>query len=72
MNKATVPSKTRMRTPQAAEYLGLAASTLDKMRSEGRGPRFLRLGGRIFYRNEDLDAFLAACLVETENSRAAA
>jgi hypothetical protein len=26
---------------------------------EGIGPRWLRVGGRIFYRREDLDTFIA-------------
>lgn len=55
----------------AAEFLGLSASALNKMRGEGRGPRYMRLGNRIFYRRADLDAYLEACTVETADSRAA-
>lgn len=48
-----------LRTPEAAEYLGLAASTVEKMRLTGDGPRFVRLGGRaIGYDIADLDAWL--------------
>jgi predicted DNA-binding transcriptional regulator AlpA len=35
-----------LRTPDAATYLGLTASTLEKMRLSGGGPRFVRLGTR--------------------------
>jgi predicted DNA-binding transcriptional regulator AlpA len=46
------------RTPDAAQYLGLSASTLEKMRLQGTGPRFTRLGTRaVGYLVEDLEAF---------------
>lgn len=61
----------RMRVDAAASYLGLSESTLNKMRGEGRGPRFIRLGGRCFYRREDLDAYVEQGVVETADSRAA-
>jgi len=32
-----------LRTPEAAEYIGLTASTLEKMRLHGDGPGFIRL-----------------------------
>jgi predicted DNA-binding transcriptional regulator AlpA len=35
-----------LRTPAAAEFLGLAASTLEKLRLTGDGPPFIRLGAR--------------------------
>ena len=47
------------RTPEAASYLGLAASTLEKMRLRGTGPEFVRLGGRaIGYDLAMLDAWI--------------
>jgi excisionase family DNA binding protein len=50
------------RTPEAGQYLGLAASTLEKLRVYGGGPRFIRLGSRaIRYRKQDLDEWLEAC-----------
>ncbi len=48
-----------LRTPEAASYVGLSASTLEKMRLSGGGPRFIRLGGRaVGYELRDLDAWL--------------
>ena len=48
-----------LRTPGAAEYLSLSASTLEKMRLNDEGPRFVRLGGRaVGYDIKDLDAWL--------------
>lgn len=46
-------------TREAAQYLGLAVSTLNKWRCHGGGPEFLKLGRAVRYRREDLDAFLA-------------
>ncbi|WIH05522.1 helix-turn-helix domain-containing protein [Xanthomonas translucens pv. graminis] len=62
----------RLKGPEAASYLGLSNSTLEKMRHEGRGPRYVRLGGRVFYRRADLDQYLEAGVVETTDSRALA
>lgn len=50
----------RLRTPAAAAYIGLAASTLEKMRCRGDGPEFERAGARIVvYSLTSLEAFLA-------------
>jgi predicted DNA-binding transcriptional regulator AlpA len=60
----------RMVVAEAAKYLGLAASTLDKLRCQGKGPRFMRINGkRIFYRQTDLDEYLEESMVETVDSR---
>lgn len=45
-------------TPQAANYVGLGKSTLDKARLSGSGPRFVKLGRRVLYDPTDLDAWL--------------
>jgi predicted DNA-binding transcriptional regulator AlpA len=48
-----------LRTPQAAEYVGLSASTLEKFRLTGNGPTYQKAGPKIVvYRVEDLDAWL--------------
>jgi excisionase family DNA binding protein len=48
-----------MRTREAAAYLGVGESTMEKWRITGQGPAFERAGTRIVvYRVEDLDAFL--------------
>jgi Helix-turn-helix domain len=41
-------------TREAAEILGLSPRTLEKHRVYGTGPRFLKLGGRVVYKIEDL------------------
>lgn len=58
------------RTKSAAEYLGVGQSTLERMRIEGNGPKFRRLGQRIVvYAIEDLDAWASQ---EVRNSTAEA
>ena len=43
-----------MSAPEAAEYLGLAPSTLAKARLNGSGPPYLKLGRRVRYRVSDV------------------
>ena len=50
-----------LRVVAAAEYLGLSASTLAKMRLRGDGPAYSKAGPKIVvYAIADLDAYLAA------------
>ena len=46
-----------LRTPEAARFLGLSGRTLEKHRTYGTGPRYAKLGGRVVYRIEDLQAW---------------
>lgn len=49
-----------VRAPDAARYLGLSASTLAKLRMNGTGPSFSKLGRRVVvYRISDLDDWIA-------------
>jgi hypothetical protein len=54
---AAMPSPRFLRTPDAAVHLGLSARTLEKHRCYGTGPVFRKLGGRIVYALEDLEAW---------------
>lgn len=51
-------------TATAAEFLGISVPTVQRMRSDGSGPRFVRLGrgkrSRIAYRRSDLAAWIEA------------
>jgi len=48
-----------LRTPEAARFVGLSLRTLEKHRTYGTGPRYSKLGGRVVYRLEDLQAWVA-------------
>ncbi|MGA8760158.1 MAG: helix-turn-helix domain-containing protein [Stellaceae bacterium] len=51
----------KRRTTDAAEYLGMGKSTLEKLRLTGDGPRYSKIGRRIvIYDEVDLDAWVAA------------
>ena len=57
------PDKTKsqvMRTAEAAAYCGSSASTFEKLRLTGGGPVYSKIGRRVVYRVEDLDAWLTA------------
>jgi hypothetical protein len=45
----------KLRTPDAAAYVGLAASTLNKMRVRGDGPVYSKLGRIVVYDVADLE-----------------
>lgn len=46
-----------LRTPEAAQFLGLSDRTLEKHRVYGTGPSYKKLGGRVVYAVEDLQAW---------------
>jgi len=50
----------------AADYLGLNRQTLANWRSKEKGPSYCKLGRRIIYMIEDLDAYLQARRVDLE------
>lgn len=52
-----------VRTHEAARLLGLSPRTLEKYRCHGSGPTFRKLGGRVVYAIDDLEAWAdqAAC-----------
>lgn len=57
----------------AAAYLRCHTRTLAEWRAVGRGPRYVRVGRRAFYRQVDLDNWLDAHVFEhiaDESSRA--
>lgn len=58
----------RMTVAAAADYLGLSASALNQFRCAGKGPRYLKIGNRVFYRREDLDTYENSRLIETSSS----
>ncbi|WP_017667664.1 helix-turn-helix domain-containing protein [Sandarakinorhabdus sp. AAP62] len=56
-------------TDAAAARLGLARSTLEKMRGTGQGPVFCRLGRRIIYIQADIDDWLMSRRVRSTSQR---
>ncbi|MBF0110157.1 MAG: helix-turn-helix domain-containing protein [Magnetococcales bacterium] len=52
-----------LNTAKAAEFLGLGASTLEKYRLLGQGPKFCKLGSRVLYPTSSLHEWATARLV---------
>ncbi|MGZ3172135.1 MAG: helix-turn-helix transcriptional regulator [Croceibacterium sp.] len=46
---------------QTSDRLHTPVATLQYWRTTGRGPRYLKIGRKIFYRSGDIDQFIAAC-----------
>jgi predicted DNA-binding transcriptional regulator AlpA len=55
-NPAGMPPRF-LRTPEAARFLGLSDRTLEKHRTYGTGPAYRKLGGRVVYALDDLQAW---------------
>ena len=53
-------SKRLLDPREASNFLRVTKQTLARWRCYGLGPSFVRIGGRIFYDMDDLDAFIAA------------
>lgn len=53
------PAPRFLRTPDAALRLGLSPRTLEKHRCYGTGPAYHKLGGRVVYAIDVLDAWVA-------------
>ena len=56
--------------PEAADYYDVSEKTMDGWRVRGVGPRYVKLGGRVFYRQEDLDAHIEASLRTSTSTEA--
>jgi hypothetical protein len=48
----------RLSRDDAARYLGHQPKTLAMWALSGKGPRSVKVGGRVFYFRESLDAFI--------------
>ena len=60
--------KPKLNTHEAAAYLGVKPNTLEVWRCKHRGPKYAKLGSRIVYDLDDLDAFFAARSVDTRDT----
>jgi len=55
---------------QLADRWGVSEATLERWRSDGIGPIFLKLQGRVLYRLEDIEQHEVACLHKSTSARA--
>ena len=73
---SVLPTRKSLNTPEAAKYLTdrgtkYTRGTLEVWRSQGRGPRYRKVGRNVFYAPGDLDRFAEGQVVETIDSRQA-
>ena len=64
-------SVNHMNQRQLANRWGVSEACLERWRSEGIGPVFLKLRGRVMYRLEDIEAYEADCLRKSTSERVA-
>lgn len=48
----------RMTSKDTAFYIGLSDGTLANWRTLGKGPKFTKIGGRIYYYKSEIDCWL--------------
>lgn len=56
---------------QLSERWGISEASLERWRTEGIGPLYLKLQGRVLYRLEDIEQFEANNLHKSTSSRVA-
>ena len=52
------PMGARLAPPIVAAGLNLSAATLERWRSVGKGPRYVKIGGRVAYVKRDVEAWV--------------
>ncbi len=60
MTEAIKNARKKLRTAEAAKYVGLGLSTIEKLRVFGGGPAYFKLGKSVVYDPDDLDAWMAS------------
>ena len=55
----------KLNTVEAAAYLGIRPNTLEVWRTKHKGPRYSKIGRRVLYDLEELEAYFAANSVTT-------
>ncbi|KRH78594.1 hypothetical protein FERRO_15850 [Ferrovum sp. JA12] len=62
--------KTRHLTQrELADRWNKSEATIERYRSDGVGPRYLKIGGKVMYRLEDIEQFELDCLHESPSTR---
>lgn len=58
-------------TPEAAALVRLSKPTLERLRVQGGGPRYVKMHGAVRYRRSDLDEWLASRVVRSTSEASA-
>lgn len=54
-----------LKTDELARRWSISPATLERWRCEGIGPVFLKLGGIVVYRQDDIETYEAECLFKS-------
>ena len=71
MKRDSAPSNTAapmLSEGDAANLLGISVRTLQASRCTGRGPRFVKIGRRVLYRQTDIDAYIEARVFDSTSA----
>jgi hypothetical protein len=71
VRKETKVEVVHLNQKQLATRWGISEARLSRWRSEGSGSKFLKLCGRVLYRQIDIEAYEASCLATSSKSRGA-
>jgi len=63
MRKETKMDISYLNQKQLATLWGVSQATLERWRSEGIGPKYLKLNGRVIYRKTDIETYEESCIV---------
>lgn len=69
MNEKAVPAR-HLTQRELAQRWDKSEATIERYRSEGTGPRYLKIGGKVLYRLVDIERFERECLYESPAARA--
>ena len=53
----------RLTTRETADQIGVSQDTMRRWRREGGGPEYLKIGGRYYYEQSAIDAYIEASKV---------
>lgn len=62
-----IKRKENLTTPEVSLLYGESEAALRKLRFEGRGPKFIKRGSKVLYRNSDLQEYYKARIVRTSD-----
>lgn len=63
----TLKQKKLLTPKETAELYGVSESTLAKRRMRGEAPAWIKVGGAVRYRHEDIEKYVNFCTQKTTN-----
>jgi len=57
----------KLTTKEAAEYMGISFTTLNRARAKDEGPAYYRLMGSVYYKRADLDIYMESGRTEPKS-----